>query len=377
MSWREGKKGLDLAFVGDINLGGNIGEEVGRHGPTHLWGRVASALKGADTVIGNLECCVVADEDIEETGQPAMTAARSHLTALRGAGVGVVSLANNHAMDAGPDGITEAMEGLADQGVRYVGAGQNAASASAVSKVEVGGYRLGLVAACDQSAHWAGRARPGVAPLNWRRLTAQVREARRRFDVVVVLLHADYEFMPTPSPGRIRGSRWLAAAGADLVIQHHPHVLQGVEKYRGGLIAYSLGNFLFQVAGNSYQEGRPGTRDSIVLRVQIRPGAGETPRWQAIPVTLTDTGHPALTEGESAARIQRELVTRSALLGDPTAIRRNWRQACRWENAQLYYSLARAVEARKWKALIRSGWLSLARPDQRRGLVGWATGGWL
>jgi poly-gamma-glutamate synthesis protein (capsule biosynthesis protein) len=377
MSGSEGKEGLDLAFVGDINLGGSIGEQVGRHGPTHPWGRVASALDGADTVIGNLECCVAADEVIEETGKPAMIAARSHLAALPGAGVGVVSLANNHAMDAGPEGITEAMGGLAEQGVRCVGAGQDVAAASAIRGIEVGGYRLGLVAACDQSAHWAGRARPGVAPLSWGRLAARVREARRRFDVVIVLLHADYEFMSTPSPGRIRGARRLAAAGADLVIQHHPHVLQGIETHRGGLIAYSLGNFLFQVAGNSYQERRPGTRDSVVLRVQIRPGAGEPPRWQAIPVTLTDTGHPALPEGEAVARIRRELATRSALLGDPTAIRRNWRQACRWENGQLYYSLARAVEGRKWKALIRSGWLSLARPDQRRGLVGWATGGWL
>jgi len=368
---------LDLAFVGDVSLGGRVRESVSRDGPARPWSLLGSALKGADAVVGNLECCVVPDAAAGQGRLSGMATIQSSLAALPAAGIGIVSLANNHMMDAGAAGLETALNGLARYGVRHVGAGHDLAAAEEVAVVSVRGYRLGLIAACDQSASWAGPARAGVAPLSWSLLERRVRGARPRCDVLIVMLHADYEFSPAPAPARIRRSRRLAAAGADLVIQHHPHVLQGIETHGSSLIAYSLGNFVMQVAGNAYQEHREGTRDSIVLRVRIRPGVREAPHWRAIPVALTEAGCPALVDAGERRQRLAELRRRSALLSDAASVRRHWRAVCRREVRQLYYNVAHAAEARRWRSVIRTCWESLARPDMRRGLLGWISGGCL
>lgn len=116
--------------------------------------------------------------------------------------------------------------------------------------------------------HFAAAGSPGIAPLHPGFLLRQTREAAKQAKLIIVSLHADLEFTPYLSPRRIRLSRQLIEAGAHMVIQHHPHVFQGIETHKNGLIAYSLGNFVFSVNGNPYQENRPGTKESFVLQVK-------------------------------------------------------------------------------------------------------------
>jgi poly-gamma-glutamate synthesis protein (capsule biosynthesis protein) len=195
--------------------------------------------------------------------------------------------------------------------------------------IEVKGRRLALLGACDVTACWASEDRPGVAPLLERRLFSRVAEARKAADLVVVVLHADLEFVSCPAPWRQRLSRRLIQEGAGLVIQHHPHVCQGVERYMGGLIAYSLGNHVFQVHDNEYQAGCTGTADSMLLQIEVggshrEPTLGPT----AHLLEIDPESRPVPCEPAAVERRRREFEHLSGQLLDPRAVRAVWRRTC-------------------------------------------------
>ncbi|MBI4769871.1 MAG: CapA family protein, partial [Chloroflexi bacterium] len=152
----------------------------------------------------------------------------------------------------------DTFELLGARGIAAVGAGENAAAARAPLLLERNGLRLAFLAYVDvpveyggfDARDWiAGPASPGVAWAEPGEIAAGVQAARAGADVVIVLLHAGLEGRPQPSPNQQAAARAAIDAGAALVIGSHPHVLQGVERYGGGLIAYSLGNFVFDGFG--------------------------------------------------------------------------------------------------------------------------------
>ena len=242
-----------LAFVGDVCMGGGVPEVIRSHGPDYPFREVSSMLQGADLAVGNLECW------ISDAGTPdKMAVAPAFVAGLASSGLKAMSLANNHIMDGGARGLLSTNRVLDTLGIGHFGAGTSLSAAAAPLVKEVGGVRIGIIGACDVAKLYAGPESAGIAPLNWRRLSDQVSSLQGDVDLTIVCIHADMEFSNYPSPARIRGSRHLVEAGADLVIQHHPHVCQGVESYQGGLIAYSLGNFVFNVQDNPYQRNRTG-----------------------------------------------------------------------------------------------------------------------
>jgi poly-gamma-glutamate synthesis protein (capsule biosynthesis protein) len=209
------------------------------------------------------------------------------------------------------------------------------------------------------------------------RLGERVREARQRADLVVVALHADLEFSRYPAPWRVRLSRWLVDQGAGVIVQHHPHVCQGVEGHRDGLIAYSLGNFVLQVRGNSYLEKQPGTTDSILWTVDVdftRPRPSLAWDWQ--PMDIDADHRPQPCAPERAAIRRQDLALRSRELADAALVRKQWAKRCgaeaRASLAHMYYSarrgrwdrvremivrLARNVEERRWiRGLLTHGY---------------------
>lgn len=371
------KDRIDIAFVGDLNLGGEIRPLLTRHSAGFPWALLGEAFEDVDIVIANLECCVVPDEMIGTAQNPKMTAVEPHLEVLAMANTSVVSLANNHIMDAGTLGLSTAICGLNRFGVQFAGAGFTLSEACSALEFDVHGRHLCLFAACDQSAYWARKRHPGVAPLQWSALERRIRASQWRSDIVIAMIHADYEFSPTPSLCRIKRSRRLISAGADFVIQHHPHVCQGIESYRGGLIAYSLGNFLFRIAGNAYQEKREGTQDSFILRVRVnfREMAGNNVEWWIIPVALTKEGRPALAVGSEGQRIRQEVQKRSNFLKSRVVLRENWFAVCRYEILQLYYSLAHALKSKNWRTIVLLLKNMALLDEKRRVLWGWFSRG--
>lgn len=243
-----------MAAVGDIMLARTIGARYERD-PSHSpFAAVASILRDADVAIGNLECT------IGTGGAPAkkaftFRAPPSTIATLTDAGIDVVSLANNHTMDFGPDLLASTAKALDDAKIGHAGAGASEDDAHRAALLDVKGVRLAFLGYVHVPAEGPGGfdtkswdakgASAGVAWADTARIAADVAAAKANADVVVVMLHSGYEQSMNANVIQRQIAHAAVDAGAGIVIGAHPHVLQGTERYKNAFIAYSLGNFVF------------------------------------------------------------------------------------------------------------------------------------
>lgn len=362
-----------LGFTGDVCLAGAVQDAAERDDRGFLFADVVSELHSVDLLIGNLECCLVDERCTAEERRAAMAVPAYLAATLAQAGFHAMSLANNHIMDAGVGGLRATREQLARLGITCFGAGTDIAAAESPVVIERRGCRVALIGASDFSKSQARGGGAGTAPMDFRRLAGLVRRTRDEADLVVVSLHADLEFSDCPSPRRIHLSRRLVDQGASIIVQHHPHVPQGVEEYNGGLIAYSLGNFVFQVSGNSYLDTRPGTSDGLVLKVYASfttTTTTPTLRWECLPTVIGVDHRPMLSAGALRERQLRRLSYLSACLRDSSTVRRLWRRRCAVETFDIAHQLAHALRTRQWRTIHGELNRVITRPEERRWLMG-------
>jgi poly-gamma-glutamate capsule biosynthesis protein CapA/YwtB (metallophosphatase superfamily) len=214
---------VTLALVGDVMLGRGVARALDGD-----WGaafaQVAPWLVTADVAVANLESPLTvrpssADQDLH--AEPAAVAA------LQAAGFDVVSLANNHALDAGQAGLDETALTLTGAGIAALSAGEEGRSL------------------WDEPVVWALAFDDSDTPLDLPSAAEAIASAARRADAVVVLVHWGGEYQAAPGDRQRAVAQALAEAGADLIVGHGPHTLQPLEWVDGTLVAYSLGNFLF------------------------------------------------------------------------------------------------------------------------------------
>jgi len=209
--------------------------------------KVEPGLDSAEVAIVNLEMAIT------ERGEPydkefVFRAPGSAALTLAGAGIDVVSIANNHILDYGPEGLSDTISVLDEVGILRPGAGSNNAQAYAPRVMTLGnGVRIAFVAATAvvPGGFAATAERPGVADAKWAipRVLAAVRAAAASNDVVVVSVHWGIERETCPNRDQRDLAAELIEAGASLILGHHPHVLQPIETFDRTVIAYSLGNF--------------------------------------------------------------------------------------------------------------------------------------
>ncbi len=248
---------IQLTAVGDIMLARRLGEATEGSDLSYPFAAVQHLLGGADLTIGNLESAL-GDGGKPETKGYTFLAPPETVDSLSVAGFDLLSLANNHAMDYGPQTLLQAIELLTGRGIQTVGAGANAAEAYAPLYLEANGTVMAFLAFVDvpvevrgfDARDWqATTQRPGVAWADPDKIQSAIKAAEETADVIIVLLHSGYEYVNTPSPPQQFAARLAIDAGADLVIGHHAHVLQGIEFYGEGTIIYGLGNFAFDDGG--------------------------------------------------------------------------------------------------------------------------------
>jgi len=247
----QGSGRVTLMAVGDVMLGRTIGELILSEGPEAPFIDTAPTLSSADITVGNLEC-PVSDRGDPERKTYAFRAPPAAAESLAFAGFDLVSLANNHTLDYGPLALADTIENLVNVQITPVGAGMNAEHAYQPVIMAVNGLSIAFLAYADIPAAdydylaWeAGPKKAGIAWAHPERVQQGVRDAKRQADVVVVLLHNGYEIVQRVSSGQQKIARLAIDSGAALVIGSHPHVLQRLETYNNGLIAYSMGNFVF------------------------------------------------------------------------------------------------------------------------------------
>lgn len=294
-----------LMAVGDVMLAQSIGRRIVRDGPDAPWRNVVGIFDEADLVLANLECT------ISTRGTPwpkdfTFRAPPRAADSLVAAGIDVVNLANNHALDFGTVAFRDTLATLDAHGIGHVGGGLDDGAAHAPLIVERNGLRIGILGyvlsfAPEGGFHmreWAaGPHTPGLAVATPDRVAREVAALKARVDVVVVAFHGGREYSHGPNRKVRDFSAAALGGGAALVVAHHPHVLQGYRREGGTLIAYSVGNFVFD-----YFTGRPN--DSAILDVTLSAGGVESVRW--IPVVI-DHGFPRPAVGSEIPRVMDRL----------------------------------------------------------------------
>ncbi len=277
-----------LVFLGDVAPGRSMEAQLARYGPAYPWMGLGSLLQSADLAMANLEC-VLATQGNPLNKPYLIRAHPSWGQALVEADFDLVTLANNHALDFGPAALDGTLATLQALGIATVGAGASAEAAHRPARFTLNGVRVAVLGYA--ASRWNGSVDvPATERIAWAdpgTVQADVRAVRGQADLVVVLLHAGTEYAPTPSPDQEAVARAAVDAGADLVVGHHPHVTQTIERYRQGLIVYSLGDALFDIPRRAAMEGH-------LLRVHAtREGLSRAELW---PFWIQDAIQPQLLD---------------------------------------------------------------------------------
>ena len=306
-----------LDAVGDIMLDRSVGASIARRGPRYPFEAVMPLFAGSDIRFGNLEL------PLTERGQRArkdytFRAPPSVVDGLTAAGFNLLTLANNHTLDFGAEGLLDTLTALDRAGIPRTGAGKNVEEAHAPALVTANGLRIAVLGYVntpnDGVSGWvaesmrAGPATPGVAWGTAEAVRADVAAAKAKADLVIVALHAGWEYTGPPSPVQRELAYAAIDAGAALVLGAHPHVLQGIEFYKGVPIAYSLGNFVFDIDDDDRrQPGMPSVL-TCVLRVRLGPEGVRSLEVRPAVIDRTD-GRPVPVEGAAARPVYDRLYS--------------------------------------------------------------------
>lgn len=207
---------------------------------------VKSILSDADYSIVNFECPVIkgSERPIVKCG-PNLGCSENGVKAIKWAGFDCVTLANNHFLDYGEEGVRETIELLNAKGIDHVGGGVNLKSASSTLYKEITDKKIAIINCCEHEFSIATDTTSGSNPLNSIQQYYAIKDARKNADYVLVIVHGGHEHFQFPSPRMVETYRFFVDAGADAVVNHHQHCFSGYEVYKNKPIFYGLGNFCF------------------------------------------------------------------------------------------------------------------------------------
>lgn len=302
---------VEVAFTGDVMMTASVGRAIARWGVDFPWRDATPLLSAADLAVSNLETSVATGGE-PVAKQYNFRSDPETLPGLVRAGIDVVTIANNHSLDYGPDALLETLDNVRAAGIGIVGGGADDDAAYAADVVVVDGIRVGFIGLSRVYPYddWAATSRsPGVASgydgLLPRVLRA-VDAARPEVDALVVLVHWGSELADTARTIDRVFADSLLAHGVDALIGSHPHVLQGVEWRGDAVVAWSLGNFVF----SSFRES---TRQTGVLYVRF-DRRGRVVGLRLEPMWI-DSVRPNAPDAEQRAGVLRRLRRLSRPMG--------------------------------------------------------------
>ncbi|MCB2199573.1 CapA family protein [bacterium] len=249
------EKSLTLMIGGDILLDRGVERSLELYGPDLLLEEVQPLLDRADATLLNLECPIGKSDD--PVSKPYVFAGNpAWLVPLREIGVTHLNLANNHALDQGITGFSETLARTRQTGFGLVGIDSSGCLPTLIVKEDV---RVVLFSTnrVEVDSSYVLPDQPGPCQIEIDQLAHLIHQQTTEHpeDWIVVLLHWGQEYRSAPLVRQQLDARILVDAGADVVIGHHPHVVQGYDQYNGGLIVYSVGNFLFDQQAEETLEG--------------------------------------------------------------------------------------------------------------------------
>jgi poly-gamma-glutamate synthesis protein (capsule biosynthesis protein) len=293
ISQAEGEPLIELVAVGDVMLARGVNGKIKEFGPNYPFEEIGDEIKAADIAFCNLEGALSsrASGDFENCR---FCIKPEDAKGLAYAGFDVVSLANNHMFDCEKKGILSTMKFLNQEKIKFTGGGKSSIEALRPAIFDVKNTRIVFLAFCEYSMDWIVLKDddPCITFYDSEQATEAVRELKEKADVVIVSLHWGEEYWRKPNTSQVSIAKELIDAGADLILGHHPHVLQPIEEYNGGVIVYSLGNFVFD-------QRKKETQKSMIFKAKLLPEGIE--EYYTLPVQIIDY-RPHLVVEEAAGK---------------------------------------------------------------------------
>lgn len=305
---------MRIAAVGDIMCGESFYQygcgprtHINNDGDKFLDDKVVEFLASHDLVLGNVETVL---SDIgwraKSLRHHQMRGRPQSAQLLADWGFHVMNVANNHILEHGQEAAVDTVRQLQQAGLAVVGAGKNGMFEGGPAPVEGvwAGQRVAILGAClfQEKYAYAGGSLDACLEL--------IRFLAMRNDLIIASVHWGSEFMDRPHCSQITVARRFVDAGANLVLGHHPHVFQGVHVMDSALVAYSLGNFVFDQVG-------PDTRWAAILSCRFENGKIDD--WKCVPFNLDEKHRPCLVTGNRRGELLTEIHRRHECLNDSTS----------------------------------------------------------
>jgi len=296
---------IKLIAVGDISLQ--------TKNKKNLFEKVKEIFKDKDILFGNLET-VLSNQGEEVEKAVTLHTSPKKVWYLREAGFDILNIANNHIMDLGIEGFSNTLDALNEGGLLFVGANDEPGRKYQI--LEKKGIKLGFVGYTEdgfnlsQQGVWINR-------IDQTDIIKDIEFIKPQCDFIIISLHWGIENIFYPSPKQIRLAHRLIDAGATVILGHHPHVIQGIERYKHGLIAYSLGNFQFDP-----RLSHSKTNDSIILCLEFCKKRLEN--YRIIPIVIDKNFIPTLALNKDRKEILNFLNNISRPITDDILTWNRW-----------------------------------------------------
>jgi len=299
----EQKEEISLVAVGDISYSRGVERTIKKQNDINYpFLKIKDYLKNADLVFGNLETPITPGREILD-GEMIFRSNPGTEQALKEANFSILSLANNHTPNFGEQGLKDTFTYLQNADIKYVGAGENEEEAYRPVYIEKGGIKFAFLGYSDAGLvpilYEAGDNHAGTAFMRSDKMVKAIKEAKQKANFIIISMHAGKEYTDEPNNLQINFAHLAIDSGADLVIGHHPHTVQTMEKYKDKYIFYSLGNFVFD------QMWSPETKEGLILKIYFKKDGID--RISLFPVIMKNLAQPEIADGKMAKEILEKL----------------------------------------------------------------------
>lgn len=315
-----------IFIMGDI-CPDNDYREIFNKGEIAICDKIRDLIAQSEIAIANLECpATVGTKSITKCG-PSLKATPKDIDLLKKYGFEILTLANNHILDYGTQGVLETLDKCNQVGIRTVGAGRNIEEAAKPLIINACDKRIGLISFAEKEFNLADEKAPGANHFDVYQSFKDITQLKTLVDHIIIFYHGGIEYYPYPSPLLQKKCRKMVEAGADLVLCQHSHCIGTYENYESGTIVYGQGNSIF-----GYREGDESWNQGFIISVDI-----ETFKVEFLLINATPKGIILAEKIESDKRFEK-MEKQSQYLQDSAWIRNSWRDFVNSKKT-MYYSL--------------------------------------
>ncbi len=305
---------IRLLLAGDVMLGRQVNRMLRICPPEYPWGDTLPIFRDADFRVCNLECSITGRGEPWPAKVFHFRTDTKNVAVLGAGGINCVSLANNHTLDLGYQGLADTLQILSAAQIHHPGAGMNAAAAFAPALATVRGMKIAVLAFTDNEPQWeAGETTPGIAyvPVDFEeeraaRLFEAIRVAKSHSDFVIVAAHWGPNWGYSPQPRHIPFAHRMIDLGADIIFGHSGHVFQGIEVYRRRPILYCTGNFVDDYAVDEEERND----ESFIFVVEVRAGQPRSLRLHPTVISNCQANLAPEAQATDIVRKMSKLCTR-------------------------------------------------------------------